>query len=92
MSAETVLFTSLPCLFCGERSEVTLDAAAYSRWRGGHYVQTAFPEMSAEEREVLITGTHAACWVKIFGPEEEEIDAADVQPMPNEKWSRITGI
>ena len=30
-------------------------------------VQELFPQMSASEREVLISGTHGECWEAMFG-------------------------
>lgn len=67
-------FISLPCPECGRRSEVELDDVAYLVWMNGRHVQDAFPEMSLEQRELLITGTHPECWEKIFPPEEEEFE------------------
>jgi len=49
----------------------SLDRAAVTRWREGENIQHAFPDMSAGDREVLISGTHPACWDKLFGEENE---------------------
>ena len=58
------------CVFCGNESRLTVDAARYERWQAGEHIQNAFPEMPAEIREVLISGTHPACWDKYM--EEED--------------------
>jgi len=50
----------------------SLDRAAVTRWREGENIQKVFPDMSAGDREVLISGTHPACWNKLFGEEEDE--------------------
>ena len=59
------------CRVCGKYEILSLDRKAVESWQAGEYIQNAFPEMSMEDREVLITGTHPACWNKLF-PEEDE--------------------
>ncbi len=56
-----------PCISCGERSIIELDEDKFHRWMGGEHVQNVWPEMSADKRELLITGTHGKCWDKMFG-------------------------
>jgi transcriptional regulator GlxA family with amidase domain len=48
----------------------SLDRSAVTRWQEGENIQNAFPDMSAADREILISGTHAACWDKLFPGEE----------------------
>jgi hypothetical protein len=43
-----------------------LDYDSYLAYMDGKYVQDAFPEMSPDEREMLITGTHPECWDKMW--------------------------
>ncbi len=62
-----------PCIECGLTSMVTVSSNEYDRWRAGEHVQNVWPEMPLEERELLITGTHPACWAAMF--EEEAPDA-----------------
>lgn len=57
-----VTYTTKSCPMCGKTSKMKLDGEAYDKWRGGEFVQVAFPRMSADERELLISGTHPACW------------------------------
>jgi hypothetical protein len=59
------------CSVCGEYEVWSLDRELVDRWRGGENIQRVFPDMSAGEREVLITGIHPACWDKLF-PEEAD--------------------
>jgi len=56
-----------PCIHCNETSAITVDAVAYRRWRSGAYIQEAFPDMDADNRELLVSGTHPACWDTMFG-------------------------
>ena len=37
-------------------------------------IQDAFPELSKEDRERLITGICPKCWKELFGDEDEEDD------------------
>ena len=59
-----------PCAVCGLRSEFMLPAGDIARWRAGEYVQDVFPDMTIDDRETLISGTHSACWDTLFGEEE----------------------
>lgn len=35
-------------------------------------IQQGFPDLSAEVREQMISGTHPDCWVELFGEDDEE--------------------
>lgn len=67
----TTKFTTKPCQVCSETSEFELDTEKLRQWEGGAFAQDVFPEMSAAEREQLISGTHPACWDELFGEEDE---------------------
>lgn len=55
--------------FCGNVTVVEVDVEAFKRWQGGLHVQHAFPELDANARERLISGTCAPCWAEMFGSE-----------------------
>ena len=38
----------------------------------GENIQIAFPDLTADQREILISGICPECWDKIFPPEEDE--------------------
>lgn len=65
-----IKITTKPCMVCFKASEITVSAEAYHRWERGELIQRAFPELSDNERELLITGIHPECWIKIFGEED----------------------
>ena len=69
--SETIMVKTKACTVCGESEFWKLDRAAVESWQAGEYIQNAFPEMSMEDREILITGTHPACWDKLFPKEDE---------------------
>lgn len=62
----TVLYSTPECMVCGKGSAMTLDAKAFDAWRAGTLVQVAFPRLTADERELMISGTHGPCWEKMF--------------------------
>lgn len=60
------------CPFCGEAHDVAVNEADYWDWQDGKCAQDAFPYLSADEREMLISGICPDCWDRMFPPEEEE--------------------
>lgn len=64
------------CMWCQKPSSLEMTEEQFARYErmrhtGGH-IQDVLPEMSAGDREMLITGTHEACFDSIFGGEEDE--------------------
>ena len=68
----TMLVKTKVCTVCGEYEVWSLDRQAVTKWQEGEYIQNAFPDMSAGDREILISGTHPACWSKLFGEDDNE--------------------
>ena len=62
------------CPFCGRGNEVEVNEADYWDWQDGELAQNAFPYLSAEEREMLISGICPSCWTEMFGSGDEEVD------------------
>ena len=62
-----------PCFVTGQ-DHVTppIPIAALEAYEAGAYAQVAFPMLSAEEREFIISGTSPEGWRQTFGPLEEE--------------------
>ena len=62
-----------PCVVCKERGMLEgVDASGYIRWSElGVEIQVALPELDEDQRELLITGTHAHCWERMFGPDDD---------------------
>jgi hypothetical protein len=50
------------CMFCKEDSEVTVPAQGLYDWEHTKKIQDAFPNLTADQREQVMTGTHAKCW------------------------------
>lgn len=67
------LFHTPPCTMCDQISEVDLDPAKVARWiQRGEKIQNVWPELSPDERELLMTGTHPACWTALWADTEED--------------------
>lgn len=68
----TVRFAT-QCTWCSKPSALDqLDPSALDAYLEGRLsAETLFPGLSASEREVLISGTHAECWDAMFPPEVE---------------------
>jgi hypothetical protein len=52
---------------CGDVNQVTISEAQWWRWQMGELIQNVAPELSPEERELLISGICSECWNKMFG-------------------------
>ena len=63
-------FVVTVCPFCGKVNEVGVNEMDYWDWQDGALVQNAFPYLSADEREALISGICPKCWNKMFGEDE----------------------
>jgi hypothetical protein len=55
------------CPFCGRANEVEVNEMDCLDWQDGMMAQVAFPYLSANEREKLISGCCVQCWDKMFG-------------------------
>lgn len=58
------------CTVCGNQSVMRVPYEGVEAYRAGAFVQDAFPTLTRDEREVIITGTHPECWDKLFGEDE----------------------
>lgn len=65
-SGDTVVF-SKKCDVTHEDYSVTVGRVAFEVWRRGRLAQIAFPELDADQREFIISGTTPAEWEKLFG-------------------------
>jgi hypothetical protein len=60
------------CVVCGQNGMLeNVDALGFIRWSElGENIQDALPDLDADQRELLMTGTHAHCWEKMWGPDD----------------------
>lgn len=66
----TFVYTTPECPRCGEVSEMEIDTFAHRRWLAGVHLQEAFPDLNADDREMIKYGYHPLCWDLDMGPEE----------------------
>ena len=65
------------CPKCQDTKAFDLDYDDYLRWQTGELIQKIFPNISAEDRERLITGICPKCWDEMFKEDEYEMPASD---------------
>lgn len=66
------------CPFCGHVNEVVVENSDFIDWQvNGKLAQDAFPYLTAEEREMLISGICKDCWYNAFHEEEEDEEEGD---------------
>lgn len=56
-----------PCFVCGKEGEVEVPMEGFLRRQLGALIQDAYPELSRDLREQLMTGIHPECWKKTYG-------------------------
>lgn len=55
------------CKVCGKRNNVIVEKIDFQKWQiEGEYIQNALPYLSADEREILVSGTCPPCWDKLY--------------------------
>jgi hypothetical protein len=60
------------CFCCREEKTLRVDSEKYQAWKNGKgYVQNLFPELSASDREFLLSSTCGPCFDRMFPTEEE---------------------
>jgi len=70
METTTIVKNCSCCAAQVEIHDVPLDG--YHAWKQGELIQIALPELSAEDRELLISGTCDVCWNMLFPEDDEE--------------------
>lgn len=71
--SDTVEVHTASCFICGERERVLIPYAGYVAWIvEGEYLQVALADLTSDERELVLTGIHPACWNDIAPEELEE--------------------
>jgi len=66
------MIVNVNCQNCHELHEITVSGHGFSCWQEGTLIQDALPELSADDRELLISGTCGTCWDKMFNFEEDD--------------------
>lgn len=71
----TLVVQTAFCHVCGKSSTIRLEGRdqvdGFYRWHAGEKIQRALPMLDADTRELLMTGTHPACWDLLFADDTE---------------------
>ena len=54
------------CICCNKQHVIRVNQEGYKAWRRGELIQNALPNVSPEDREMLISGICPVCWDKMF--------------------------
>lgn len=57
---------------CRESESIEVPVDGFQRWQSGELIQNAMPELDADKREQLISGTCPKCWDELFASDEDE--------------------
>jgi len=60
------------CLTCKVRHTVNVPEEGYVAWMNGMLIQRAMPQLSVDDREILISGQCPKAWDAIFPADEPE--------------------
>ena len=61
---------NINCVMCGTDHTVEVRAEAFAEWQRGAFIQDAMPEVSPDDRELLISKICGDCFEATFGEEE----------------------
>ena len=62
----------LSCPDCKASKELVVTVEAYNLYKSGELVQDAFPELSREDMDLILSGMCEMCWKIAFNETEEE--------------------
>jgi len=66
------------CPFCGAINHVVVSEADYDRWISGALVQNAFPYLTSDERELLVSSLCLDCQKDVFDSDEDYDKEPDI--------------
>lgn len=73
MVLEDMITIKTTCPFCGKESAIVVKSVDYIKWASfDAQAQDAFPYLSANERESIMTGICAKCWDSLFSGDKGE--------------------
>ena len=61
-----MIVIEIKCPICKKVSIIEVPVDGFINWQGGELIQNAFPTLSADVREQLISGICPECWEKMF--------------------------
>ncbi len=78
------------CPFCGVEHSVEVNLAQFEAWQNGELIQNAIPNLSATEREQLISHLCPKCQAEVFDSDDEDegddILACEMESLGENWW------
>ena len=78
------------CPFCGAEHSVEVNLTQFEAWQNGELIQNAMPNLSATEREQLISHLCPKCQAEVFGSDDEDegddILACEMESLGGNWW------
>jgi len=75
----TIRIETKPCPRCLATTWLTVRAESVQLWKRGALLQEAFPELTVNQRELILTGYHDACWDADLGFDTDDVTGEAVQ-------------
>lgn len=69
---EDLLTIVAVCRRCRQDESIDVGIMDYALWKGGAYIQEAMPYLTADQREILMSGTCGGCFDRMFAIQEDE--------------------
>jgi Fe-S-cluster-containing dehydrogenase component len=66
-----VAIHTVQCRICDRICSIKVRDEDLKRWKSGVHIQDAMPDLSAGDRELLISQTCNECWNKMFPPPDD---------------------
>lgn len=73
------LYVETTCPICNQTYAIMVYTDDFYAWKHGKSAQDAFGYLSAEDREMLISGICPSCWDDLFADEGEEDEPTDLE-------------
>lgn len=59
------------CSRCSTKIELSVDEKDIARYKSGELIQNCFPYLSADQREILISGICGTCFDELFAEPDD---------------------
>lgn len=50
------------CVVCGVTNYILVSIEKFAEWKSGRHIQYVWPNLSVDDREILLNGTHPKCF------------------------------
>jgi hypothetical protein len=68
----TIEIITPTCQVCDRTGALQVPVEGHRKWVAGAFIQDVLSDLTAEEREMLISGTHPDCFDSLFADDEDE--------------------